>query len=381
MGNLGSMTLTGLSELTIVIPTVSRPLFILRQHEYWRDTDARIVILDGASSPISVPSSLQSPNIQYIHTGTRFNERLATASQYVNTKYCALLPDDEFFLVSGLRAAIRRLEEDADIIGCVGRNLYFFVDQQRFLVRDAYRDWKPFSTNARTLAARLDEDLPPNKTHKAQFAVMRSAEWKTMFESSYRQFFSCGYTYERLLNLQRTVSGRTEILEDLLWMRSMENPPISSENVPRVGGRDFVSWAKNPEFAGEVEHYREIARKIIQDGGTSASEASVFEERFFVGGVHRQATKEVRNSKKWSHRFRKIAFFRTPKPLRLWAKRVLPDRLVRLTGWQGFDLETMCESLASRGTRFSRPELDRVAELSMKLHHQANQQKVSSHVG
>jgi glycosyltransferase domain-containing protein len=379
MGNLGSMTFAGLSELTIVIPTVSRPLFILRQHEYWRDTDARVVILDGASSPISIPSSVQSPNIRYIHTGTRFNERLSTASQYVNTKYCALLPDDEFFLVSGLRAAIRRLEEDAAIIGCVGRNLYFFVDPGRFLVRDAYRDWIPFSAAAKTLASRLDEDLPPNKTHKAQFAVMRTAEWKSMFESSYRQFFSCGYTYERLLNLQRTVLGRTEILEDLLWMRSMENPPISSENVPRVGGRDFVSWSKNPEFASEVEHYRAIARKIIRDGGTSEAEASMFEERFFVGGVHRQATKEARNSKKWSHRFRKIAFFRTPKPLRLWAKRVLPDRMVRLTGWQGFDLDTMCESLASRSTRFSRPELDRIAELSLRLHHQANQ-RLTTHV-
>ena len=374
------MTLSSLSELTIVIPTVSRPLFILRQHEYWRDTDAQIVILDGASSPISIPASLRSSNIQYIHTGTRFNERLSTASQFVNTKYCALLPDDEFFLVSGLRAAIRRLEEDKNIIGCVGRNLYFFVDQQRFLVRDAYRDWKPFSADASTLAARLNEDLPPNKTHKAQFAVMRSTEWKLMFESSYRQFFSSGYTYERLLNLQRTVSGRTEILEDLLWMRSMENPPISSENVPRVGGRDFVSWARNPEFASEVEQYREIAQKIIQDGGTTASEASMFEERFFVGGVHLQSTKEARNNKKLSHRFRKIAFFRTPKPLRLWAKRVLPDPLVRLTGWQGFDLDTMCESLASRGTQFSRAELNRVAELSMKLHHQANEQKVPSHV-
>ena len=373
--------ITGLSELTIVIPTVSRPLFVLRQHEYWRDTDAQVVILDGASRPISIPSLLQSPNLRYIHTGMRFNERLSTASQYVNTKYCALLPDDEFFLVSGLRAAIHRLEEDKNIIGCVGRNLYFFVDQQRFLVRDAYRDWTPFSTDARTLAARLDEDLPPNKTHKAQFAVMRSAEWKLMFESSYGQFFSCGYTYERLLNLQRTVSGRTEILEDLLWMRSMENPPISSDNVPRVGGRDFVSWARNPEFAGEVEHYREIAREIIQDGGTSEADASMFEERFFIGGVHRQATKEVRNSKKWSHRFRKIAFLRTPKRLRLWAKRVLPDRLVRLTGWQGFDLDTMCESLTSRGTRFSRPELDRVAELSLKLHKQANQETVPLHVG
>lgn len=381
MGNLGSMTFTGLSEITIVIPTVSRPLFVLRQHEYWRDTEVQIVILDGASSPISIPSSLQSPNIQYIHTGARFNERLSTASQYVNTKYCALLPDDEFFLISGLRAAIRRLEEDAAIIGCVGRNLYFFVDQGRFLVRDAYRDWMPFSAAAKILAVRLDEDLPPNKTHKAQFAVMRSMEWKLMFESSYRQFFSCGYTYERLLNLQRTVSGRTEILEDLLWMRSMENPPISNESVPRVGGRDFVSWARNPEFASEVKEYREIARKMIQDGGSSEAEAAVFEKRFFVGGVNRQATKEVRNSKKWSHRFRKIAFFRTPKRLRLWAKRVLPDRMVRLTGWQGFDLDTMCKSLTSRGTQFSRKEIERISELSLKLERQAHQQQSPTHAG
>jgi glycosyltransferase domain-containing protein len=379
MGNLGSMTFSGLSELTIVIPTVSRPLFVLRQYEYWRDTDAQIVILDGASSPISIPSSLQSPNIQYIHTGTRFNERLSTASQYVNTKYCALLPDDEFFLVSGLRAAIRRLEEDTVIVGCVGRNLYFFVDQQRFLVRDAYRDWKPFSADATTLAARLDEDLPPNKTHMASYAVFRSEIWKQIFGRSYAQEFSSAFVYERLTNLQRTVSGRTEILEDLLWMRSMENPPIATSDMPRVRGRDFVSWARNPEFASEVEHYREIAREIIRDGGTSEAEARMFEERFFVGGVHRQATKQARNSKKLSHRFRKIAFFRTPKPLRLWAKRVLPDRLVRLTGWQGFDLETMCESLASRGTRFSRPELDRIEELSLKLHHQANQQ-LTTHV-
>ncbi len=381
MGNLGSMTFSGLSELTIVIPTISRPLFVLRQHEYWRDTDAQIVILDGASSPVSIPSSLQSPNIQYIRTGTRFNERLSTASQYVNTKYCALLPDDEFFLVSGLCAVIRRLEQDAAIIGCVGRNLYFFVDQQRFLVRDAYRDWKPFSADARTLAARLDEDLPPNKTHMASYTVFRSKIWKQIFGRSYTQEFSSAFVYERLTNLQRSVLGRTEILEDLLWMRSMENPPIATLDMPRVGGRDFVSWAKNPEFAKEVEHYREIARTIIQDGGTTAAEALMFEERFFVGGVHRQATKQAINSKKWSHRFRKIAFFRTPKPLRLWAKRVLPDCLVRLTGWQGFDLDTMCESLASRGTRFSRTELDRVAELSLKLHHQANQETVPLHVG
>ena len=367
--------IVGLSEVTIVIPTVSRPLCVLRQHEYWQDTDAQIVILDGASSPIAIPLILQSPNIRYIHTGTRFNERLATASQYVNTKYCALLPDDEFFLVSGLRAAIHRLEQDATVIGCVGRNLYFFVDQQRFLVKDAYRDWLPFSDSAQTMAARLDEDLPPHKTHKAVFAVMREAEWKSMFESSYHQFFSTGYAYERFLNLQRTVLGRTEILEDLLWMRSMENPPISSKNVPRVAGRDFVSWARNPQFAQEVIQYRQIAQKILTDGGASDAEVSAFEERFFIGDVQRQSNKEALNRRKWSRRLGNIALFHSPKFLRQWSKRFLPSQLMKFTGWEGYDLDTMCASLRSRGTRFSRVELDRVAELSLKLDREMNQQK------
>ena len=364
-----------LSELTVVIPTVSRPLFVIRQFEYWRELNAQVVILDGAMEPIDIPTELKSSNIHYMHTGTRFNERLATAGQHVSTKYCALLPDDEFYLPSGMRAAIDKLEEDPEIIGCVGRCLYFFVDQGRFLVKDAYRDWLPFPDEVTTVQHRLDVDLPPVKTHKAQFAIMRSGQWKTMFEGSYSQYFSCGYTYERLLNLQRSVLGRTEILEDVLWMRSMENPPISNASVPRVDGRDFVSWARNPKFALEVRQYRQIALGMIQSGGVTAEEAEAFEERFFVGGVHRQATKAERSSKKLSRRLGNVALTRTPKILRLVAKRLLPARWLRFTGWEGYDLDAMCASLQSRGTRFSRPELERIRELSIKLDQQIRFQR------
>ena len=356
-----------LSDLTIVIPTVSRPLFVLRQFKYWRNTNAQILILDGASQPIQIPTQLQSPNIRYIHTATRFNERLATAGQYVVTKYCALLPDDEFFLPSGLRTAINKLEQDTSTIGCVGRSLYFFVDQGRFLVRDAYRDWLPFPNNALSIHDRLDVDLPPDKTHKAQFAIMRSEHWKVMFERSYSQFFSCGYTYERLLNLQRSVIGRTEILEEMLWMRSMENPPISSVNVPRVDGRDFVSWARNPEFASEVARYREIAVQMIAKGGMSLDESKVFEERFFVGGIHRQATKESKNRKKISTRIGNLVLNYTPKKIHLAAKKFIPVRWLRITGWEGYDLETMYLSLEMRGTGFAKTELESVRDLALEL--------------
>jgi glycosyltransferase domain-containing protein len=371
---------TGLNELTVVIPTVSRPLFVLRQFEYWGKTDANIVILDGAQTPINIPEELKKPNIRYMHTGSRFNERLATAGKYINTRYCALLTDDEFFLPSGLLAAIKRLEDDPTIIGCVGRCLYFFVDQGRFLVSDGYREWKPFPEGNPSLESRLDADLPPNKAHKAQFAILRRPVWVEMFTSSYSVFFSSGYTYERLLNLSRTVQGKTEILEELLWMRSMENPPISSENVPRRGTGEFVNWARSEQFVSEVARFREIALGILKQGGLSDEQARAFEERFFVGGVIRQATKQERNSRSLKRKLEKIVLKRSPKKLRLFAKRFFPNRILRFTGWQGYELDKMCQLLDAWGTHYVREELNVVAKLSLALDQKIQRMKVDDAV-
>jgi len=369
----------GLGDLTIVIPTVSRPLFVLRQFTYWGETDARVVILDGATTPIRIPENLLRKNIRYVHTGTRFNERLATAADYVSTKYCVLLTDDEFFLPSGLLAAIRRLEADPSIIGCVGRCLYFFVDQGRFLVKDAYREWSSFSASARTLEERLDEDLPPSKTHKAQFAVMRAAEWTTMFRSSYSVFFSSGYTYERLLNLSRTVLGRTELLEDLLWMRSMENPPISSANVPRTGAGGFLNWAQISEYAGEVATFRGIAKKILTDGGLTPEAANEFERRFFEVGVKETIARKSKLKKRARDRFRDILLASGSKRFRLFIKRHVPNRFLKLSGWQGYSLDEMATSLTARGTRFSWAELERIRDLSLETARTISEPKGISH--
>jgi len=357
---------TGFDELTIIIPTVSRPKFVLRQHKYWGMSDANVVILDGANEPIEIPESLRHKNVRYIHTGTRFNDRLATAGKLITTRYAALLCDDEFFAFGGLRAAIDRLNRDPQVIGCVGRSLFFFVDQGRFLLAHAYRDWKPFSPAAQTLHSRLQEDLPPNKTHKAQFAVMRTPEWISIFENSYRQFFSSGYTYERLINLQRTILGRTEILDDLFWFRSMENPPISSENVPRTGKGEFVRWARSPEYQEEVKFYRATARQLLIDGGVAPQDVKVFEERFFLGGVERQEAKQQRLVRRFNRRFRSFVFAWSPRKFRLFAKRYFSNRLLRIFGWQGFTIGEMYHSLNGLGTRFVEREIEIIGRLSLE---------------
>jgi glycosyltransferase domain-containing protein len=355
-----------LARITIVIPTIERQEYVIRQFKYWMPMPVKILILDGATNPMEIPTRYQSPNIQYLHSPTRFNERLANAPSLIKTEFCALLPDDEFFLPTGLMAAVNHLDSHPDSIGCVGRCLYFFVDQGRFLASHAYRDWKSFPNNVTQAVDRLEADLPPNKTHMTIYGVFRQQAWQRILENSCRTYFSCGYTYERLMNLQRSALGRTDILEVLLWMRSKENPPVIGPQLPRYGGRDFVSWAKNPEFRNEVEEYRSRAREIITSAGVPTAEIQLLENRFFWGSIRRQEEKEQRVFASLRFKFINFALTSSPKGLRLFAKRHFPKWILRYLDWEGNDLDTMLKSVQRMGTDVNPEELERVKELALE---------------
>lgn len=359
------MTDVDLSRFTVVIPTYNREEFVLRQHRYWLESSAKVLILDGSPSAVAVPSNLRSEQIEYRHDPRPMGERLADVSKLVETEFVALLADDEFFLHSGIEQVIRHLDSHPATIGCVGRCLYFFVDQGRFLMSHAYRDWKPFSDLDRGLLSRLDADLPPNKTHMTMYGVFRRDAWNRIMQSAYQRQFSCAYTYERLMNLQRTLLGPTDILESLLWMRSKENPPVITKDWQRTGAHSFVNWASDPQFAGEVRKFRELAKNMLVCSGISESEADVFEERFFVGGVKRQATKEATNSKSLERRLGQLVLRKSPKRVRLWAKRHLPGGSMRFVGWEGYSPALIMESLKALGTQFSAEELRSIEMLAL----------------
>ena len=370
------MNQTGLSDLTVVIPTYLRSEYVRRQFNYWRGSDARVVILDGSPEPQDVPDSLKSENICYVHSGTSFPQRLSTAGQFVKTRYCVMLSDDEFFAFSGLRSAIAKLNTDPEVLGCVGRCLYFFVDQGRFLLKDAYREWVPFSDAAATQRIRLDEDLPPRKTHMAHYAVMRSEAWVEIMENAYRQTFSSAYTYERLVNLQRSILGRTVILEHLLWFRSMENRNIS---VNVVGGPGFLAWALDSRYATEVAQYRTIAKDLLLKGGVAPGDAETFERRFFELGVQKTLERKSKLRKRFRDKYREKLLQWSPKRLRLFVKRHLPARVLSFSGWEGYGIDGVCESLLARQTQFERAEVERVRDLALETAASVGRHGVQNH--
>jgi hypothetical protein len=106
---------------------------------------------------------------------------------------------------------------------------------------------------------------------------------------------------------------------------------------------------------------------LLASGGVAPTVAAEFEERFFIGGVHRQATKEAMNKKKLSTRLRHFALNCTPQVLRTLAKRYVPNRALKFSGWQGFELDEMVSLLERRGIRFNHDDLNFVRQLSLEL--------------
>ena len=358
-----------LSRLTIIIPTISRPLFVGRQIRYWSQFNAQVRILDGASSPIDLTADGPiAPNVQYLHLPLRFNERLTLAGSMISTEFACLLPDDEFFMPTGLTTCIEHLDKNSHLIGAVGKVLQFFVDQGEFKAFQDYDYWKNFSQVGSDIAeGRIRQVLPPNKTHKIQFAVLRSEIWRKIFESSYSDYYSTGYLYERMLNLHAAVLGESVVLDTLLWMRSMENPPISNDAVPRNQG-GMLGWADDPAMAAEVEHYfRKVLKIVAQGDGISDELAQELAHKYVYGGFDAHRAKVKRAKRRLLRRLALRVSKAAPRSLKLWAKRNMPVQILQGFDWKGFPLETIETQLTERRIQYSPEDLYRVRALALQL--------------
>lgn len=368
-GQAYDVTVLGnLEDLTVVIPTISRPLFIRRQVRYWSSLNAQVVILDGATER-NTDSCLQSlpANIRYIHQPVKFNQRLSTAHQFVSTEFACLLPDDEFFVPHGLNRAIEVLRNEPELIGVVGKVLYFFVDQGRFLCTRAYEDWKNFRPESVTAWDRVREVLPPHKAHKVQFGIYRSGPWKEIFYESYCDYYSTGYLYERMLNLYSAVLGKTVVIDDLMWMRSMENPPISNDAVPRDDRGGMLGWADDPAMANEVEHYVAKVRSLIGRGhGISQEQAAAAADSFVFGGFEKHREKVEKSTRGVWPQIRRFLMEKSPKGIRMWAKRHAPSAVLERFEWSGYSLDEICEQLRTRRIGFSKSDLEIIQALALQ---------------
>jgi glycosyltransferase domain-containing protein len=249
--------MANLSDLTVVILSYQRLLFLVRSMEYWSGKLPTVIILDGTETP--VPDEVlnrMAPNIKYNWNPVKYEDRLRSVIPMIQTRYVVQLSDDEFFLPNGLQRCINELETDEELVACVGRCLYFWPRKGRITVMNYYTWWKSILQNS--AQERMEETM--NTMHALTiYGVVRCENWINCIKVLTEKAFTCCYVTEHQFELFSSYQGKAKIIDVLSWFRSGENHPKSFKNWDR--SYHFEHWYRKPENAQEVNELFKVLMK------------------------------------------------------------------------------------------------------------------------
>ena len=293
---LASNQLEALGRLTILVPTRERQDFLIRLVAVWGGTPVRLVLVDGSDHPVSATHREvieSAENVSYVHSALSYPERMKLAGSFVSTPYAVLSGDDEFLLPAGLTVAIRLLDQDPGLAGCVGQCLRFFPTRRshRLMFEMGYPYWR----------YRRDEDSAEQRILHAMdgynaatcYAVLRSDVWTESWGSVDQ--WACPAPTEVQQAVAVLARGRFTTVDELFWLRSEENPTLDLAERRRL---TLVEWWRSEDHAEERRRY--VAR-LAEDLENAASVPSVQSLEVVVNAVdavvaRNQAAQETRRS-------------------------------------------------------------------------------------
>ena len=118
-----------LENLTVVIPSMGRPDFLLRASRYWRGVGCRTIIVDGSPTVNNALSATRADRWRldeyyWLPEGT-FSERIKEGVSRVETEYVALCADDDFLLPAALESCLEVLAKDPRVITATPYRAWF----------------------------------------------------------------------------------------------------------------------------------------------------------------------------------------------------------------------------------------------------------------
>lgn len=257
------VALASLSLLTVVIPCYGRQDFLLRQCVYWHGSGVSVVIVDG--SPQALAESVQKTihglgDVTYLHAAISMMDRLKLACDHICTPYAILLGDDEFLLHGGLCSAIGALERDPSLAACIAQSMAFYAPTVDGPV--TYGDGYPhrgYSVRDVEVAQRLKTAMA-NYTAATCYAVLRTPVWKKSWGQL--ENWSSPYVGEMQQGLTTYIWGMLDTVDEVYWMRSSENRPVTSKDFNR--GLSFREWWSSPRFSTEQHRFLSILESELE---------------------------------------------------------------------------------------------------------------------
>ena len=243
-----------LEDVTIVIPSYCRQKYILRQMIYWVNSGVKLLILDG--SPSALPKNILKTvssyqDITYLHLNISLEDRLNKSLDFLETKYIALLSDDDFFIKFTLKNLVQKLDNENDLCGCIGQSIRFnFENEKKKIVYSRGYPHQGYSATQDNIKDRLEYAFNPYNAATA-YGLIRKKVWEDGWGKIEK--YSCVYAVEIFQALATYLSGKYIATEQLFWLRSNENPPISNDSWDRRFR--FHQWWENNKYRLENEKF------------------------------------------------------------------------------------------------------------------------------
>ena len=359
-----------LADLTLVIPAYNRPAYLERQIDFWSQTDVKLCILDGSRE--SAPQALidrMGSNVYYRHLPIGFNERLVMACDLVQTKYVALLGDDELYAPQGLRDCINQLESDSRLVAAVGRSMFFFYRDGEIIAHQTYEKSQNLVHTFGTDLDRLDESLVDiTRGPYLLYGLFNADQWKTAVRVSYGRKYASGYVYEFAFHLIATLLGPSIMVDSLVWMRSGENPAMSSDAVNRKIG--IGEWGTDPQFSEEVNYLIDgVVEAVANEGRFATDELQIAVrqgvERFVAYSLH----KPQRPIAYW-HRTLYLLARHTPIVLKRLLKQNMSTGLGKVLDYRGMPMSQAVNELKKSGIALNETEMESMEKFLIHFHQQ-----------
>jgi len=253
-----------LKELTILIPTYNRPLELERAIEYWRDLPVKVHILDGSDKPWFPVGNLigDSAAIFYHHLPNEseygfhdnYCERINMGLSLVNSKFSALIADDDFFALSGLSRSLKTLDDHTQIDAVVGRFAYFKKNTHLLQWEKVSMTWIPPRICE---SGELIERLKTNpREFQIWYGIFRTDKLKAIWSTGSKFKFSSRFLNEYSIHQLGLAFCRVRVIDSVLHLRekvTTKNPYIEERH---------LTVDREEEYKVVCQLYRETFSKI-----------------------------------------------------------------------------------------------------------------------
>ena len=337
----------------------------MRNMHYWAGRGVVMHVLDGSQAAL-MPEQLKSLdfNIHYHHLPVSMYQRFRKAIDLVETKYVALIGDDEFFIPSALVSCLDELNRKTELVACTGRCLAFNCTSGEVMAYLAYQEMESHSLNQENALARMLEHMS-SYTPSTIYSVMRTSVWKKSMNTLVQKEFRAYSIGELQFELATSYQGKTKVIPELIWMRSNESEPTRGTDPSLMPNHTLHDWWLDPTKEGERIEFLNIMSVSLSNSSDEIENISDGVRRSVDIFVKRRLDRlnVVRASR--IRRFNRFAISLIPAKFKLYLKANL-RKLYKFNDVRSLSLAA--RDLEATGVKVDFEEIRKIQTIVLKFH-------------